>query len=54
MLPEWDNLSGRWMKQYRQDHPMEKQEDVEHWSGIKVLKKREGNGGIVECVRGWR
>jgi hypothetical protein len=48
MEPGWDDLSNRWMKWYRQEHSMEKQEDVERLSGIKALrekqekKKREG------------
>lgn len=30
------------MKQYRQDHPMEKAEDVERLSGIEGLKEKKG------------
>jgi hypothetical protein len=48
MEPGWEDLPKRWMKWYRQEHSMEKQEDVETLSGIKALrekherKKREG------------
>jgi hypothetical protein len=41
MTPEWEGLSTHWMKQYRQDHPMEKQEDVERLSGIEALRERQ-------------
>lgn len=39
MLPEWQDLWMRWMKWYRQEHAVEKQEDVERLSGIKALRE---------------
>lgn len=39
--PEWADLATRWMKQYRQDHPMEKVEEVEQSSGVEGLKEKE-------------
>jgi hypothetical protein len=32
------------MRQYREDHVMEKMEDVERWSGITELRAREKRG----------
>jgi hypothetical protein len=41
MLPEWEHLSKRWMKWYRQEHPLENVEDVKWNSGIEALRERQ-------------
>jgi hypothetical protein len=41
MLPEWGHLAGRWMKAYREHHPLGKAEDVERESGSEALKEKE-------------
>jgi hypothetical protein len=44
MEPAWAHLATCWMRQYREDHVMEKMEDVERWSGITELRAREKRG----------
>jgi hypothetical protein len=58
MLPEWEHLSKRWMNWYRQEHPLEKLEDVEHNAGIQALREtqvhiqRSGEGLLNLFVHG--
>jgi hypothetical protein len=54
MLPEWEHLSKRWMKQYHGEHFMERMEDVERFSGIETLKESHGKteGLLNDFVKG--
>jgi hypothetical protein len=41
MLPKWEFMAERWMKSYREGHPLDRVENVERDSGVEALRERE-------------
>jgi hypothetical protein len=41
MLPEWEFIAERWMKSYREGHPLDRVENAERDSGVVALRERE-------------